>query len=75
MRVTADTIAFIVLGVLSFGFGLWSRGRVDQLLDDDALDDDEHEYQSDILGRGSITLMVAGVILVGTGVALLFIRH
>jgi hypothetical protein len=75
MEVTADTIAFIVLGVLSFGFGLWSRGRSDQLLDDDALDDDEHEYQSDILGRGSITLMVAGIILLGTGVTLLFVRH
>ena len=75
MRVTADTIAFILLGVLSLAFGLWSRGRVDQLLDDDALDDDEHEYQSDVLGRGSITLMVAGIILLCTGVTLLFVRH
>jgi hypothetical protein len=63
------------LGVLSLGFGLWSRGRADQLLDDDALDDEEHEYQSDMLGRGSITLIVAGIILLGTGATLLFIRH
>lgn len=75
MKVTADVIAFIVLGALSLGFGLWSRGRVDQLLDDDALDDDEHEYQSDILGRGSITLIVAGIILLITGVILLNTRH
>jgi hypothetical protein len=75
MKVTVDTIAYIVLGVLSLGFGLWSRGRVDQLLDDDALDDDEHEYQSDILGRGSITLIIVGIILIGTGVTLLFVRH
>jgi len=75
MRVTVDTIAYIVLGALSLGFGLWSRGRVDQILDDDALDDEEHEYQSDILGRGAITLVVVGIILIGTGITLLFVRH
>lgn len=75
MKVTADTVAFIILGALSLAFGLWSRGRVDDLLEDDPLSDEEHEFRSGVLSRGAVTLMVAGVILLITGVTLLFVRH
>jgi hypothetical protein len=75
MKVTADTIAFIVLGAMSLAFGLWSRGRVDELLEDDPLSDEEHEFRSGVLNRGSVTLIVAGIVLLITGVTLLFVRH
>ena len=75
MKVTADTVMFITLGVLSVAFGLWSRGRVDQLLEDDPLTDDEYEYRSTQLHRGVITLIVVGCVLIITGVTLLFVRH
>ena len=75
MNVTADSVGFIVLGVLSLSFGLWSRGQVDALLDDDPLSEDEHEFRSGVLARGAVTLMVVGVILIIAGVTLLFVRH
>lgn len=75
MRLTADTVAFILLGLLSIGFGVWAHGREDQLLEDDALDADEHEYRSGQLRRGALSLLVFGAILVITGVTLLFVRH
>ncbi len=75
MRFTPETIVFIVLGVLSIAFGLWSRGRVDQLLDDDALDDEEQEYRGDMMRRGTITLLAVGSVLVITGVTLSFMRY
>ena len=75
MKLTADTVAFILLGLLSIMFGFWAHGREDQLLEDDALDDDEHEYRSGELRRGALALLVFGGILVVAGVTLLFVPH
>lgn len=75
MRFTPESIVFIVLGALSVAFGLWSRGRVDALLDDDPLSDEEHEYRGDMMRRGVITTLVVGAILIVTGVTLSFMRY
>jgi len=75
MRITPETVVFIVLGALSVAFGLWSRGRVDALLDDDVLSDDEHEYRADMMRRGTITLLAVGSVLIVTGVTLSFMRY
>jgi hypothetical protein len=75
MRFTPESVSFVVLGALSIAFGLWSRGRVDELLDDDPLSDEEHEYRSDMMRRGALTTLVVGTILIVTGVTLSFMRY
>jgi uncharacterized membrane protein HdeD (DUF308 family) len=75
MRFTPEAISFVVLGALSIAFGLWARGRVDELLDDDPLSDEEHEYRSDVMNRGAVTTLVVGAILIITGVTLSFMRY
>jgi hypothetical protein len=70
MNFTTDAISFLVLGALILTFGLWARGREDQLLEEDSLDEDEHEYRAHGLRVGVVTMFAVGVGFIVAGIAL-----